>query len=247
MKDFIYGINTSAEILSSAKRRVFRGLIARGAENRAGKIIKALKRRGIRISFENPRHINKIAGGGNHQGVVLEVEPVASLKLHEALGEIGSKKTVWAAVDSITDPMNLGSIIRSCACFGVRKIIVPERRTVGITPAVQKAASGALEKVSVVKVTNLNHAIFELKEHGFWIYGADAGGEDIGKADLAFPALVIIGSEGGGMHRKTREHCDRLVSVPLRGGIESLNASVAAGIILYEASRRACRPGHRRI
>jgi 23S rRNA (guanosine2251-2'-O)-methyltransferase len=134
--------------------------------------------------------------------------------------------------------MNLGAIIRSAACFGVSAIILPERRTVGLTPSAQKTASGAIEKVDMVEVCNLNQTIIELKKKNFWIYGADMSGKPVDKVDFAFPVFVIIGSEGEGMHKKTMEHCDAMISIPQKGGVESLNASVAAGVLFYEISKK---------
>ena len=144
----------------------------------------------------------------------------------------------WEARYGITDPMNLGTIIRSAACLGVSTVLLPERRSAGLGPAAQKAASGAAERVNVVEVVNLNQSILRLKEKGFWVYGLDMGGAPLPKADLTLPALVIVGSEGEGMHAKTRGHCDMIVSIPHKGGVESLSAGNAAAIAFYEFSRR---------
>ena len=162
-----------------------------------------------------------------------------TISLSEALSRTeGSGRTVWAALDGVTDPMNLGAIIRSAACFGISAVLLPERRTAGITPAAQKTASGAIERVDIVEVGNLNQAILALKKKNFWVYGADMDGKPADKVDFAFPVLLLIGSEGEGLHQKTREHCDELISIPQKGGVESLNASVAAGVIFYEISKR---------
>ncbi len=238
--EMLYGANTAEEILKSGRRKVFRLYVSEGSLEGKAKIIVSLARKaGCPVDFMNPRSLDHMAKGGNHQGIILEVEPVQTLTLSEALARIKDpKKTVWAGVDGITDPMNLGAIIRSAACFGVSAIILPERRTVGLTPSAQKTASGAIEKVDMVEVGNLNQTIIELKKKNFWIYGADMKGKSVDKMDFAFPVFMLIGSEGEGLHQKTMEHCDELVSIPQKGGVESLNASVAAGVLFYEISKK---------
>jgi len=238
--EMLYGANTAEEILKSGRRKVFRLYVSEGSLEGKAKIIVSLARKaGCPVDFMNPRSLDHMAKGGNHQGIILEVEPVQTLTLSEALARIKDpKKTVWAGMDGITDPMNLGAIIRSAACFGVSAIILPERRTVGLTPSAQKTASGAIEKVDMVEVGNLNQTIIELKKKNFWIYGADMKGKSVDKMDFAFPVFMLIGSEGEGLHQKTMEHCDELVSIPQKGGVESLNASVAAGVLFYEISKK---------
>ena len=238
--EMLYGANTAEEILKSGRRKVFRLYVSEGSlEGKAKLIVSMARKAGCPVDFMNPRSLDHMSKGGNHQGVILEVEPVRTLSLSEALARVKDpKKTIWAAVDGVTDPMNLGAIIRSAACFGVSAIILPERRTVGLTPSAQKTASGAIEKVDMVEVGNLNQTILELKKKNFWVYGADMGGKPVDKVDFAFPVFMLIGSEGEGLHQKTREHCDELVSIPQKGGVESLNASVAAGVMFYEISKK---------
>jgi len=238
--EMLYGANTAEEILKSGRRKVYRLYVSEGSlEGKAKLIVSMARKAGCPVDFMNPRSLDHMAKGGNHQGVILEVEPVQTLSLSEALARIKDpKRTVWAGVDGITDPMNLGAIIRSAACFGVSAIILPERRTVGLTPSAQKTASGAIEKVDMVEVGNLNQTIIELKKKNFWIYGADMKGKPVDKMDFAFPIFMLIGSEGEGLHQKTMEHCDELISIPQKGGVESLNASVAAGVLFYEISKK---------
>ncbi|MBI4801794.1 MAG: 23S rRNA (guanosine(2251)-2'-O)-methyltransferase RlmB [Elusimicrobia bacterium] len=238
--EFLYGPNTAEEILKAGKRRVFRIYISKGSlEGKAKDIVGLARKSGVPVDFVEPRALERLSEGGHHQGVILEAEPVKIHSLSDALGLVKEpKNTVWAGLDGITDPMNLGAIIRSAACFGVSAVVIPERRSVGLTPAAQKTASGAIERVDVMEVVNLNQAILELKKRNFWIYGADMKGKPVDKTDFAFPAFLVIGSEGEGLHRKTREHCDELVSIPQRGGVESLNASVAAAVMFYEISKK---------
>ena len=139
-------------------------------------------------------------------------------------------------LDGITDPHNLGAIIRSAECNGAHGVIIPQRRAVGLTPAAVKAAAGAEEYVHIVRVTNITRAIETLKERGLWIVGADIGGEVLYHADMTGSVALVIGAEGEGISPLVRKSCDRIVSIPLHGKIESLNASVAAGIMMYVIS-----------
>ncbi len=238
--EILYGINTAEEIIKAGRRRVLRLVIARTEKGARVNDLAALARAsGVNVEFCDPKLLDKLAAGGNHQGVLLEAEPARRLTVEDALGrEKDLKKTVWAALDGITDPMNLGAIVRSAACLGVSTVILPERRSAGMNAAAQKTASGAVERVNVVEVVNLNQTIIKLKEKGFWIYGMDMGGQALPKVDFTLPAFVIIGSEGAGLHQKTREHCDVIVSIPQKGGVESLNAGNAAAIVFYELSKK---------
>ena len=238
--EILYGINTAEEIIKAGRRRVLRLVISRTEKGARVNSLAALARKsGVNVEFCDPKLLDKLAAGGNHQGVLLEAEPARRLTVDDALGlEKDLKKTVWAALDGITDPMNLGAIVRSAACLGVSTVILPERRSAGMNAAAQKTASGAVERVNVVEVVNLNQTIIKLKEKGFWIYGMDMGGQALPKVDFTLPAFVIIGSEGAGLHQKTREHCDVIVSIPQKGGVESLNAGNAAAIVFYELSKK---------
>ena len=238
--EILYGINTAEEILKAGRRRVLRLVISRGEKGpRVNDLATLARASGVTVEFCDPKLLDKLAAGGNHQGVLLEAEPARRLTVEDALGrEKDLKKTVWAALDGITDPMNLGAIVRSAACLGVSTVILPERRSAGMNAAAQKTAAGAVERVNVVEVVNLNQTIIKLKEKGFWIYGMDMGGQALPKVDFTLPAFIIIGSEGAGLHQKTREHCDVIVSIPQKGGVESLNAGNAAAIVFYELSKK---------
>lgn len=238
--EFLYGMNTAGEVLSAGRRRVLRLYISRKEKDPRVQGLAGLARKaGVPVDFCDPRTLEKLAGAVNHQGVVVETEPPGRLDLEGALALVKEpKRTIWAGLDGITDPMNLGAIIRSAACLGVSTIVLPERRSAGLTPTVQKAASGAVERVDVVEVVNLNRTILRLKEKGFWVYGMDMGGKPLPQVDFALPAFIVIGSEGDGLHEKTREHCDEMVSIPQKGGVESLNASNAAAVVFYELSKK---------
>lgn len=235
--DILYGIHAVMEALKSKKRNVVQLYVA---DNKAGhraveEIIRLAKRNNVKIDRMDVKMMDRLTKGGNHQGVLAKAQPVRLMKLSTALYESdGNKKDLWLAVDEMTDPQNLGAIIRSAACLGFSTIILPQRRTVGLTPAVYKVACGAVERVNIVEVSNLSNALLDLKEEGFWVYGADMDGQPITQTDYASPAVLVIGSEGTGIREKTAENCDQIISIPQKGGVESLNASAAAGIIMYD-------------
>ncbi|MBI5744973.1 MAG: 23S rRNA (guanosine(2251)-2'-O)-methyltransferase RlmB [Elusimicrobia bacterium] len=238
--ELLYGVNTAEEILKSGRRRVLRLVVSRAESNPRINALAGLARsKGVTVEFCDPRTLEKLAQGAHHQGVIIEAEPARQFSLDEALAaETNLKHTVWAGLDGITDPMNLGAIIRSAACLGVSAVILPERRSAGLTPTAQKAAAGAVEHINVVEVVNLNQTIIKLKEKGFWVYGMAMDGKALPQVDFTLPAFILIGSEGEGLHQKTREHCDEIVSIPQKGGVESLNASNAAAVVFYELSKK---------
>ncbi|MFM7574498.1 MAG: 23S rRNA (guanosine(2251)-2'-O)-methyltransferase RlmB [Snowella sp.] len=189
---------------------------------------------------ENLR-LNQLTQGANHQGVVAQVAPYTYKELEDLIQQAKAQRTdpVIIVLDSITDPHNLGAIIRTAEAFGAQGLVIPQRRAVGITSAVMKVAAGALEHFSVARVVNLSRCLETLKTEGFWIYGTAAGqGKSIHDLDLRGPVCLVIGSEGDGLSLLTQRHCDQLMEIPLAGKTPSLNASVAAGITLYEVYRQ---------
>lgn len=235
--DIIYGIHPVMEALRSKKRNVTQLFVTDGkaGHRQVEEIIRLAKRNNVKVDRIEPRVLDKLTHGANHQGVLAKIQPIKLMKLSTALYESdGNKKDLWLAVDEMTDPQNLGAIIRSAACLGFSTIILPQRRTVGITPAVYRVACGAIENINIVEVSNLNTALIDLKEEGFWVYGADMEGQSITETDYASPAVLVIGSEGFGIREKTAENCDQIISIPQKGGVESLNASAAASIIMYD-------------
>jgi 23S rRNA (guanosine2251-2'-O)-methyltransferase len=183
-----------------------------------------------------------LTGGAHHQGVVARVEPVQLRKSLEDLIEERGRDVLLLLLDGVTDPHNLGACLRVCDAMGVDAVVAPKDRSCGITPTVSKVASGAAETVPFITITNLARTIEELQEAGLQVIGADAGGaEDLLHADLSGPLAWVLGAEGEGLRRLTRERCDRLVRIPMQGSVQSLNVSVAAALCLYETrrSRRA--------
>jgi 23S rRNA (guanosine2251-2'-O)-methyltransferase len=179
-----------------------------------------------------------LAGHERHQGVVAIVDAgMPHVTLDDVL-ETTSEPPLLLVLDGVTDPHNLGACLRSADAFGAHAVIVPKDRAVGLTATVAKAASGAADTVPLVAVTNLARALRELKERGVWLFGAESGGEPLYDADVRGPIAWVLGAEGAGLRRLTRELCDRSVGIPLLGSVASLNVSVAAGICLY-ATRAA--------
>ena len=175
----------------------------------------------------------------NHQGMLAFASAYQYSTVEEmlSLAETRGEKPFLVLLDGITDPHNLGAIIRTAECAGAHGVIVQERRAVGLTPAAVKASAGAVEHLPVARVTNITSTIEMLKAHNVWIYAADMGGEDYAAVDFSGAVALVIGAEGEGVGRRVLESCDKTVSIPLRGKLDSLNASVAAGILLYAAMR----------
>lgn len=241
--DMIYGIHSVMEALKSKKRNVTQIYVS---DSKAGHravedIIRLAKRSNVRIDRIDNKTLDRLTHNANHQGIMAKVQPIKLMKLSNAIYEAdGKKDELWLAVDEMTDPQNLGAIIRSASCLGFSTIILPQRRTVGITPAVYKVACGAIENINIVEVANLSAALIDLKEEGFWIYGADMAGKPIHKTEYASPAVLVIGSEGFGIREKTAENCDEVISIEqqLKGSVDSLNAAAAASILMYDMMRK---------
>ena len=188
---------------------------------------------GVRVMTADNRRLDGMAPDVPHQGIVaMAEEKQAQLEFDELLDLI-TDDTLILILDGVTDPQNLGAIIRSAECAGAHGVIIPERRAVGLTPAAVKASAGAVEYLPVAREVNLTRTIERLKKEGVWIYGTAMDGEDYRKVDYSGAKALVIGSEGEGMSRLVGESCDKVVTLPMKGKIESLNASVAAGILLY--------------
>ena len=185
-----------------------------------------------------------IENDANHQGVIAFVASADYYPAGKLLDEIYQKvkaneKPLIVILDGVEDPRNLGAILRTIECAGADGVFIPERRAVGLTETVAKSAAGAIEYVKIAKITNVNRLIDELKEHNIWVIGTSGEAKtDYTDWDWRVPCALILGGEGKGLHRLTAEKCDALVKIPMRGRIESLNVSVAAGVILFEAIRQ---------
>jgi len=184
------------------------------------------------------QRLTQLAGTPRHQGVVAIVDAAIPHVTLEDVLESLAEPALLVVLDGVTDPHNLGACLRNADAFGAHAVIVPKDRAVGLNATAAKAASGAADTVPLLTVTNLARTLRDLKERGVWILGADVGGESLFAAEVSGPIGWVLGAEGSGLRRLTRERCDRIVGIPLAGAVESLNVSVACGICLY-ASRRA--------
>lgn len=197
-----------------------------------GKIIDKLTRAKVEIKFVDKNFFRDVEG--NHQGVMIEVD---SFK-YGSLDDLKDSERL-ILLDKIEDPHNLGAIIRSAESFGFNGVIIPERRSAKVSPTVYKTSAGAINNIKIVMVKNLNRAMEELKDQGFWIYGLAGEAESsIDQTDLKGKVALVVGNEGDGLSRMVREHCDMLVKIPMQGLVNSLNASVASAISMYELVRQ---------
>lgn len=197
-----------------------------------GKIIDKLTKAKVEIKFVDKNFFKDVEG--NHQGVMIEVE---SFKYGSFDDLSDSEKLIL--LDKIEDPHNLGAIIRSAESFGFDGVIIPERRSAKVTPTVYKTSAGAINNIKIVMVKNLNRTMEELKDQGFWIYGLAGEAESsIDQTNLKGKVALVVGNEGDGLSRMVREHCDMLVKIPMQGLVNSLNASVASAISMYEVVRQ---------
>lgn len=231
--NLLVGRNPIREALR-AGRDMEKLLVARGELLGSAREIVAMARE-RRVIVQEVDRARLDAMAPNHQGLIAVVSAFAYSSVEEMLELAASRGEApfLVILDGVTDPHNLGAIIRSAECAGAHGVIIPQRRAVGLTPAAVKASAGAVEHIPVARETNLTRVLERLKKAGIWIYGAAMQGEDYRKVDFSGPAALVIGSEGEGISRLVLQECDRLVSLPVRGKIDSLNASVAAGVLLY--------------
>lgn len=230
-REVIYGVRPVLEALRGGRRKVFEVFDAVGE----GEVAQAAKERGIEVRRTSRQRVDDLAADGVHQGVVARVEPYPYSGLPEILAQ---PDPLVIVLDGVTDPRNLGAVLRAADGAGASGVVVPKDRAAGVTPSAVKASAGASEHVRVARETNLKRAIESMKEAGLWVYAADAGGAPYPGVDLAGPVGLVLGSEGRGVRRLVREACDGEVSIPMLGQVGSLNVSVAAAVLLYEARRQ---------
>lgn len=232
----IAGIHPVREAIR-AGRPLDRVLLLKGAASpRLQEIIDLCRDRSIPVRFESREHLDRAAGGPQHQGVVA----VGSAEKYASIEQTIAARGLHVLLDGVEDPHNLGAIARTAHAAGAAAIVIPERRAAGLTDVVARSAAGALAYLPVVRVTNINRTLEELKRNGYWIYGLDErGDQDYDKVEFLSPAAFVLGAEGHGLHDQVRKHCDFLVRIPLAGQVASLNVSVAAGVMLFEWKRRA--------
>ena len=238
--ELIIGVNPILEALK-AGRDIDTIYISRGSKNGSiGKIKAVSRNKGILIKETDNKKLDYMCGGASHQGVVAKVAAHKYAELSDLfkIAEEKNEPPFFIICDEVEDPHNLGAIIRSAECAGAHGVIIPKRRSASLNYTVDKSSAGALEYMPVVRVSNLSNTMDELKKKGVWIYGTDMEGEPWCTVDLKGPLALVVGSEGTGMGRLVSEKCDFTLTLPLNGKIQSLNASVAAGICMYEVSRQ---------
>jgi 23S rRNA (guanosine2251-2'-O)-methyltransferase len=240
--DKLTGIHAVKEALE-AQRPIDRITIAKGRQDtRIEEIVQIARKKSIPVRFEDRNHLDRLANSKDHQGVVALAAARAAATLDEILsganrarGQIG----LVILLDGVEDPHNLGAIVRTALAAGAYGVIIPERRTAGLTDTVARSSAGALAHLPVVKVTNLARAMEDLKEAGYWLVGLDERADKTyTEVDYTSPVGIVLGSEGQGLHELTRKRCDFVVSLPTTGPVKSLNVSVAAGVVLFEAVRQ---------
>ena len=224
----VYGKNVAKEVIE--KENIKRAYISKSFNDK--ELIDRLKNKKIQIKFIEKNVLDKMEKG-NHQGIILEIEDFE----YSSLDEI-EKEDVIVMLDHLEDPHNFGAIIRTVESAGFKSIIIPKDRSVEVNETVVKTSVGTIENIKIAKVGNLVNTIKELKEKGYWVIGTDMEGTDYKEIDYTGKIVIVIGNEGKGMSRLVKENCDFIASIPMRGKVNSLNASVAAALILYEAVRK---------
>ena len=230
-REIIYGSRPVVEALDSGRRRVFEIFDAVGDQE----VTKAAASRGLEPKRVSRQRVDELSGGGVHQGVAARVEPYPYSGLVEILAP---PEPLVLVLDGVTDPRNLGAVLRTAEGAGASGVVIPRDRAAGVTAAAVKASAGASEYVRVARETNLRRTIETMKGAGLWVYAAEAAGTPYPRLDLAGPVGLVLGSEGRGVRRLVREACDGTVAIPMLGNVGSLNISVAAAVLLYEVRRQ---------
>src|SRR3954451_18033082 len=244
-QDLIYGPNAVFEALRAGKRPIETITILESARpDRLKSLLDLAREKGVPVHRVPRLDLDRTLGDVRHQGVIARVAAARYADADELLDQLETKigtadPPLVLSLDGVEDPRNMGSILRTAECAGVHGVFIAERRAVGLTSVVAKVAAGALEYVPVARVTNLVRLIDQLKERNIWVVGAAGDAkQSYTDWDWKLPAAIVLGSEGHGLHRLVREHCDTLVRIPVVGKLESLNVSVAAGVLLYEVRRQ---------
>lgn len=233
----LYGANPVLEALRAHPARVRWVGVSRDDSRRHQKVVEAARAARVGVRFLPARDLQRLAANGVHNGVIAEISEAAYADFE---GAVDTARLVLL-LDGVTDPQNLGAILRAADVFAVDLVVIPEHDSVGLTPAAVKASAGASEWVPVAQVTNLSRAVERLKKEGFWVWGAEAGGEPAEGLDLTGKVALVLGSEGKGIRRNVAEHCDGMVSIPMGGHVDSLNVATATAVLLYEVRRQERR------
>jgi len=242
MMHWLTGFHAVEEALA-AGRALDRIVIASGRHGeRLEAIVRLAKARGVPVRFEDRQQVDRLAGTRDHQGITALAAAKPAVDLEDLLRE-RSAQGLLVLLDGIEDPHNLGAIVRTSLAAGAKGVVIPERRAAGLTDTVERSSAGALAHLPVARVKNLVRAMEEIKEAGYWLVGLDERAEkSYTEVDYKGSVGIVLGGEGEGLHELTRKRCDFLVSIPTTGPVRSLNASVAAGVVLFEAVRQRSNP-----
>ena len=243
MAEYLYGINPVVEALAGSGRQPLELLLAENNHHqRLVKLRRQATDKGIPVRLVKHHELDRLIGHDRHQGVLLKIEPFHYISLQELIErrESGGHNAFFLILDGITDPHNFGALVRTAEGAGCHGVIVAKDRACPVTPVVEKAAAGALAYIPLCQVTNLARTLTELKKSGVWCYGlaGELDAQDIFSTSLEGNIALVVGSEGSGLRPNIRKHCDALLSIPMSGHLASLNASVAAGIALFEIVRQ---------
>ncbi len=231
----IFGANPVIEAIRAHPARIRWIAVSKEEGRRHQRIVDQARAAGVSVRFVGVRDVDRMTQGGVHNGVAAELAAVEYADFEELAA---TARRVFL-LDGVTDPQNLGAIVRVADCFGIDLIVVPEHESAGLTPVAVKASAGASEWVPVAQVTNLARAVERLKKEGFWVWGAEAAGERVDTIDLRGKVAIVLGSEGKGIRRNVLEHCDGKIAIPLRGHVDSLNVAAAAAVIGWEIERQS--------
>jgi len=237
----VYGKNACIEALNNSKLTINKVLIQNGAKGAEIETITKLSRkRNVRYSYVPIEVITKMCSSKNNQGVVIECTEFEYASLQDCVknAKENSERILVVVCDEITDPHNLGAIIRSAECAGATCVVIGKDHSAQVTETVFKTSAGAVVNCPVCQVVNIANTIDYLKNNGIWVFGLEANGENIYQANLKSDIAIVVGSEGNGLRRLVKDSCDNIVKIPMRGKTNSLNASVATGIALFEANRQ---------
>ena len=232
----IEGRNAVLELLKTDKE-IDKILMQKGAEGSAGRIFALAREKNVRVQFADGRALDRESESGRHQGVIAYVSDYAYADFEELLRPREGGRLVIVC-DGVEDVHNLGSILRVAECAGADGVVIPKNKSAQVTGAVVRISEGAANHVRVARVPGVNYAVEQLQKSGYWVYGLEADGEDIYAADLTGDVALVVGGEDRGISPLTRKKCDKILSLPLYGKVNSLNASVALGIAAYEAVRQ---------
>ena len=234
----IEGRNSIYELLKTDKE-TDKILVQKDLKDEASKrLINVIKSHKIKIQLADKFVLDKESESGRSQGFIAYVSDYKYFELQDIIDGAADKDGFIVVLNEILDPHNLGSIIRVCECAGVDGIVISKDRSASVSDAVMRISEGALNHIKVARVVNINNAIKELKDNGYWVYGADSQGGEMYKTDLTGKIVIVIGGEDSGVKQLTKKNCDGIISIPMFGKVNSLNASVACGVVVYEAVRQ---------